>query len=314
MKHLRQESGMVLLVVLLVVTLLASLLSEFAFSVLVDMRLAETYRDSTRGYYLARGGVTVGRMFLLLDKESNGYDAPNDPSELWAQGLSNYPVGDGYLSIQVEDLCGKLNLNLLFVNGNIESFNKARFIALCDELGLVNGIELADALIDWLDSNEDPGQYGAESSYYQSLDHPYPAKNAPIDTLEELSLIMGFDGETMKKLVPHVTLFGNGDLNVNTASRELLTAVFVAQQMNIADAESAAGSILAKREEGPITSDILSQLATLGSFATNKGLGHGLDVKSTALQITSDAEVNDGRRTFTAVVDHKGGLLQQRVD
>jgi len=311
MKQLRQENGMVLLVVLLVITLLASLLSEFAFSVLVDLRLAETYRDSTRGYYLARGGITVGRMLLIQDK--NGYDAPNDPSELWGQGLSNYPVGDGYLSIQVEDLGGRLNLNQLFTdkNGvkNIDAVYKARFIALCDQLGLVNGVELTDALIDWLDDNDDPEPYGAESSYYRSLEQPYPAKNAPIDTLEELALIKGFDEETRKKLAPHVSLFGNGEINVNTASPELLTAVFVAQQMNIADAESATGLILSRREGEPITRTILSQLATQGKFVRDR-----LGVESSAFAILADAEVNDGRRTYTAVVNHQGQLLQQKVD
>ena len=47
---------MALLLVLVVVALLTSMLTDLAFSTLVDMRLTETFRDSTRAYYLAKGG------------------------------------------------------------------------------------------------------------------------------------------------------------------------------------------------------------------------------------------------------------------
>ncbi|MBE0598742.1 MAG: general secretion pathway protein GspK, partial [Desulfuromonadales bacterium] len=54
MRAARNEKGMVLLLVLVVVALLTSLVTEFAFSTLVDMRLTETFRDSTRAWYLAK--------------------------------------------------------------------------------------------------------------------------------------------------------------------------------------------------------------------------------------------------------------------
>ena len=67
MRRLQHESGMALLLVLVVIALLTSLLSEFAFSTLVDLRLTETFRDRTGAYYLARGGVEAGRIILRLE-------------------------------------------------------------------------------------------------------------------------------------------------------------------------------------------------------------------------------------------------------
>ena len=58
MKQERKNRGMALLVVLVIIALLTSVLTELAFSTLVDLRLAETFRDSTRAYYLAKGGST----------------------------------------------------------------------------------------------------------------------------------------------------------------------------------------------------------------------------------------------------------------
>lgn len=56
MKVLNNERGMALLLVLAITALLAALLSQLSFSTLVDLRLTETYRDTTRAYYLAKGG------------------------------------------------------------------------------------------------------------------------------------------------------------------------------------------------------------------------------------------------------------------
>ena len=221
MKQLENQRGMVLLLVLVVVTLLAALLSEFSFSSLVDLRLAETFRDSTRAYYLANGGVKAGRM--LLQEDTNGYDGPD---ELWSQGVVGYPVGDGTVSITIEDLGGKVDLNRLVSSlGNIDPVVKDRCLRLFSELQLADPAGLVDALIDWLDPGSDEQPLGAESTYYLGLPHPYPAKNGPLDSLDELLLVKGFDADILAKLAPHVTVYGSEKINVNSASQEVLLAL-----------------------------------------------------------------------------------------
>ncbi len=51
--------------------------------------------------------------------------------------------------------------------------------------------ETADALLDWLDEDSDPREYGAEDDYYATLDPPYYAKNGIPDSLDELLLVKG---------------------------------------------------------------------------------------------------------------------------
>ncbi|MBW2186516.1 MAG: hypothetical protein JRG71_09015, partial [Deltaproteobacteria bacterium] len=48
MRSLGNENGVALLLVLAITALLAALLSQLSFSTLVDLRLTETYRDTTR--------------------------------------------------------------------------------------------------------------------------------------------------------------------------------------------------------------------------------------------------------------------------
>ncbi|MDX2495294.1 MAG: hypothetical protein QNK27_10065, partial [Desulfuromusa sp.] len=94
MKKKDSEKGMALLLVLIVVTLLTAILMELSYSTLIEQRLTETFRDSTRAYFLARGGITAGQKLLLSD--NNEYDAP---TEIWGGGIINYPVGEGFVTL-----------------------------------------------------------------------------------------------------------------------------------------------------------------------------------------------------------------------
>ena len=51
--------------------------------------------------------------------------------------------------------------------------------------------ELADAILDFIDSDETARENGCESEYYESLTPPYPAKNSPLESLDELLLVRG---------------------------------------------------------------------------------------------------------------------------
>lgn len=52
-------------------------------------------------------------------------------------------------------------------------------------------IDVADAILDWLDADEEPRPFGAELEYYSTLPTPYAPKNGPIDSVEELLLVRG---------------------------------------------------------------------------------------------------------------------------
>ena len=51
--------------------------------------------------------------------------------------------------------------------------------------------EIADAILDWIDEDDEPRQYGAEKDYYEQLDPPYQPANGPIHSLDELLAVRG---------------------------------------------------------------------------------------------------------------------------
>ena len=50
---------------------------------------------------------------------------------------------------------------------------------------------IADAILDWMDADDQPREFGAETEYYQSLDRPYRAANAVPQRLTELLYVKG---------------------------------------------------------------------------------------------------------------------------
>lgn len=310
---LGNQRGMALLLVLMVVALLSALLTELAFSTLVDLRLAETFRDSTRAAYLAKGGVRVGR--ALLQEDRNGWD---HPSEFWGIGVAGYPVGDGVISVGFEDMDGRLNVNRLVRGSGItqqaDSVFKERFYGLLNELGIVDPEDLTAALIDWIDEDDvdhkdtqPPWGQGAESNYYLQLETPYRCKNAPLDSLDELALVKGFTPEVIRSLAPHISTYGGPELNVNTASREVLSVWHNWSQ--IGAPPDIADTIVADREVEAFKKN--SSLTALFGTAIPPT---DLKLESKTFLIDSRGEVNDGRRTVKAIVRKSGEILYLKVN
>ena len=303
---------MALLVVLVVIALLTSLLTELAFSTLVDLRLTETFRDTTRAYYLAKGGINAGRM--IIQDDSNGYDGFD---ELWNQGVVNYPVGDGAVTVRINDQDGKLGINALVSGNTPETLVVDRFYRLFTALGLDDPAELTAALIDWLDIDDIPYQEvltdgvnipvaGAETAYYQGLSQPYPVKNGRLETLEELTLIKGFTPEILRRILPHVSLHEQTMVNINTASAEVLMALDLGIDTGVAE------KLISYRRETPVErlEQLEDEVSTV-AYSTLKTLGNlkHLGVQSSRYRIEADAVVNDGRRRLLAEVDKQGNKL-----
>ena len=81
----------------------------------------------------------------------------------------------------------RLNLNILtFADAYTENGGRQLLMGLpgMDE-------QIADAIMDWLDPDEEIREYGVESGYYAGLQPAYQAKNGPLDSIEELLLIRG---------------------------------------------------------------------------------------------------------------------------
>lgn len=58
--------------------------------------------------------------------------------------------------------------------------------------------DVADSILDWIDTDDDTNPLGAELGYYAGLPYPYEPRNAPMRSILELELVAGVDARDVR--------------------------------------------------------------------------------------------------------------------
>ena len=204
---------MVLIIVLVVIMFLA--LGAYSFS---DLML--THRESVQltgrqvqTKLLVESGMEATRLFLSQPKalrmEAGGVfnnisrfkgltivpdDDPNRRASVCILAPNLNDSGNlAGLRYGLEDESTRLNLNTLLV---LEKQQEGAAVQLLMGLpGMTE--EVADAILDWIDPDDEPRMLGAEIDHYSGLSPAYRPKNGPLDTVEELLLVRGISPELL---------------------------------------------------------------------------------------------------------------------
>ena len=242
---LARREGVALLLTVLIVSLLTITVSTQFHQAWIQSSLAAAYRDETKALYAARSGQEAAR--LILAEDANAAIPSDALNEEWAQTGIPLPIDGTFAFISIADEAGKVNLNEMVTGRGYANDRQVElFTRLLARLDLDPG--LAGPLLDWLDENAEPSPGGAEDGYYRSLEPPYAAKNARLDSVDELALVRGFTPEVIAALRPYVTVWGGDRINVNTAAAPTLLAL--SERMTEAMVEA----ILKTRAERPFAS------------------------------------------------------------
>jgi len=204
-----RRDGSVLLLVLVVIAVL-SLGAASYMTLMQNERTAVRYHG-LQGQAAATTASGVAYVQALLsrpetDIQSEGglidnptllqavplYDS-DDPQIQWLMTIiSPGMTGGGYSGLRygLVNESSKLHVNGLLAGEPNEQRQRLSAIPGMD-------VELADAILDWLDEDDMPREYGAESEYYQQLDPPYVARNGPLRSLEELLSVRGMSRDLL---------------------------------------------------------------------------------------------------------------------
>lgn len=316
--------GVAMLIVLWVIMVLSLLIGGFAFTMHVETQVATFSRKELKAEWLARSGIEVARMQLLLDLQSateGGYDAR---TQAWATNFEWYVdhlLGEGAYNVNVIDEESKMPLNL----ASPEQLGK-----LLNLLGLdpADADVITDSIGDWVDDDDLHKLNGAEDDYYMSLSPPYHAKNATLDRVEELLMIRGVTPEIYgglladeKEGLPErpglkdlLSTLSPPVVNVNTASGYVIQA-----WLGLDDAQIQA--VLSRRDGGdglPGTEDD-QPFATVDEFMSYLGGGANdeqrqqlrnlVTVNSTFFTITATGNCGGVQRTIATTVRRDNGQL-----
>jgi len=187
--------------------------------------------DRTQMHYFANAGVERA-IFEVENDDTELYDSLRDSWSSNDAAFDHVAIQGGTFSaIKDAALPGdKPQYGLMDEEGKI-NINKASQQVLKNLFEKVAQVEteeadaIADSIIDWRDEDDNPHKNGKENDYYQSLEPSYDCKNSDFEVKEELLLVGGILPEMFDKIKGHITVYGDGAVNVNTASIPVLVSL-----------------------------------------------------------------------------------------
>ncbi len=210
-----------MLLALIVIVLLTLGAVTFFERMFVEHQASRAHLRQTQARYLAESGIEFIRTLTMQDPQiliqSGGvYSNPAlfrsnlviDDELAAFRGrfvvISPATSGAGYYSgirYGLENESARLNLNTVLLADNYLENGAQKLLMTLP--GMTEPI--ADAILDWIDSDSDQRMLGAEQEYYSALSPPYAPRNGPLGSIEELLLVRD---------VTPALLFG-ADLNRN---------------------------------------------------------------------------------------------------
>jgi general secretion pathway protein K len=316
MKNRRRSSrngGFVLVIVISMVMAMIGLVLAFNRRARAGVQVADGLAKSAQALCCARAGLAAAASVV----GSGGMDQGQTPQVQPPRSHWALSLGGGACQVDLSDEQGKINLNrLIDSEGRVDRSRVDQLFRLIDLInaerrGEPIGYGIVPALVDWIDADDERTCFdfmtlqntGAESDYYQGLAQPIVCENAPLAVLEDQLSVKGVTDEVYQKLAPYVTVYGDGQINLNAAG--LLTIESLSEQME----PTLAQAIIDRRQVKCFQS--LDELAQMPGMTTPvfQRVCKLATVQSGGAyyQIQSIGQVDRTRRTVSAILRRNTG-------
>ncbi|MBW1742444.1 MAG: general secretion pathway protein GspK [Deltaproteobacteria bacterium] len=313
---LRNNRGMALILTILVISLIVALTLQFNASMRSDLQATANLRDGVKMGYIAKSGFNYALAVLSVDSAEGSVDSLHDT---WAdsKALSENAASlfdEGRIEVKISDHSARIQVNrLVGENGEYNAVQKGLMTRFLNSpafgLSSEDVDNIVDAIKDWIDGNSEVTKFGAENTYYQTLEKPYSCKNAPLEFVEELLLVRGitkdlFYGTEERPGISHyLSTYGDGKINVNNAGPLILRAL--SDDMDDGMVEE----MVSYRE------DEESDLSDPAWYKTLPGMGgvkipdELLTTSSTYFEVTSDGFRDNMAKRISGIVERTEGKL-----
>lgn len=326
--QLRNCKGSLSITALWMLALLSLLGLGVMRNVLMGLKLENYATRSAEAAWLARAGVYHAISVLTIQAAADSLQSFDALTQPWAhdpERFAQVACGQGVFEVSYPNPTSDPELSRIY--GMVDENRKINLNRASREWLLrLPGMTAAKvaALLDWRDDDDQVRKDGAEATYYKQLEHPHSCKNSNFEFVEELTLVRDFTEEDLRNLSELITVHGDGQININTASEKVLEIMGLDPELARKIVRFRSGS-----DGQPFTSDdvvfqkvddIVKQLtdalklkpsdqALLNQLVTEQNLG----VRSSHFTIESTGMSMNGqvRRKVTAVV-HR--VNAKRVD
>jgi len=197
---------------------------------------------------------------------------------------------NGTVTIRVEDETGKFNLNSIVppnqeIHGDDPVSPYRCFKRLLTVLSL--DVKIADRVVDWIDRSGEARLSDSEAN----------AKNEPLDSADELLMIHGISREDYDKLLPYITIYGNGEININSAQKPVLRCL----SDDISD--ELAQRVIDYRKSLPFKDKSALQNVNDFTAAVYNPISGMITSESSTFSVTSTASSEGIKRVIETVLD-----------
>jgi general secretion pathway protein K len=219
-----RQKGLALVLVLWVLSLLTIMAGSFALSMRREAAIVAGLKANAQASAIAESGLAIAQMMLLNPDQAKRWRADGSVYQIDYTASNTHAIGSK-VRIRLLSEAGKIDINAadpkllagllrqLPIDENTTQRNSAEERAA----------QLAGAIIDWRDENDEVHVNGAEKKQYQDAGLKYQPRNKPFQTIEELRLLLGMDEATYRWLEPLVTVYsGQPKVNLQQASKDVL--------------------------------------------------------------------------------------------
>jgi type II secretory pathway component PulK len=171
----RGGRGLALIAVLWIVIVMAAIIAVVGQTGRLDAKMSMSVLDETRCRWACRAGTETA--IAVLNEDTKDSDCLTD---LWSSDDTDFndiQLERCVYRVTVTDEAGKFNVN---------TATKEQLMALPTMT-----TQIADAIMDWRDNDDEVSAEGAERGYYDNLRYPYTIRNGPLRTVRELLRVKG---------------------------------------------------------------------------------------------------------------------------
>jgi general secretion pathway protein K len=240
--HSRRQKGAVLIFALWVLTFLAAMALNLGYGIRQKITFVKRIEERSQANHIAEGGVKTAMALLFEDLQKSDYQYSPAAKAFRHNNRTRFEdihVADGSCEVGysaptddrklerrfgVADEEGKINVN------TADKLVLKRIVALALSMDEENAAKIAEAIFDWRQAGESELKGFYSEDYYASLQFPYPKKNLPFELPDELMLVRGIDREAFDILSNYLTVYGDGHVNINTASKPVLVALGLTEE------------------------------------------------------------------------------------
>ncbi|MDC9728791.1 MAG: type II secretion system minor pseudopilin GspK [Methyloprofundus sp.] len=246
MKSIKQQ-GIALISAMLVVALTSILATQIFYQQQINLRRTFNQLQAEKIYQSLINIEVFVKAVLQADLKDNQYDSSEQlamANDMLAVAIADYSTTEvGLFQAYITDQQACFNLNNLVISGAIQDKQIIILKNLLSQQNIESNLidSLVWSLVDWLDSDNEPKEKGAEWETYSQHSPPYQAANQNLSDLHELYAVQFWDQVPLLKLTdicvlpspPQFTELGRYStapteitpININTASPLLLKSL-----------------------------------------------------------------------------------------